>query len=662
MIKAKAKTVNGYEDVQVYNWDEYHTTESTYTKKYYDRFLTFDIETSKVDLGSEHRDSFMYCWQIGIDDDVIFGNTWDELRTLLNRIYIDFGGAYKIVAYVHNLSYEWQFMKDFFEWKSVFAIDKHTVLKCSTDEIEFRCSYKLSNMSLEKFIESTPGHYYIKGSGDLDYSVLRTPNTQLTEIENGYRYCDVRPLHHAIEHLLEDDTLESIPLTSTGYVRRECREAMRGRKNRKEFKDSIVDIETYNLLLDCFRGGNTASNRYCTNMILDNVGSYDLASSYPYVLMAYEYPHGKFMNCTIEDIEELEYYNNKYCTIGRYTFINMRLKRTDEPIPYISHSKCQKVDKDALCYNGRVLESSYVETALTNIDFNIVNDMYDYDELYVNDFKFSRKKMLSPKLRKVIMKYFTDKTTLKGIDDMYYFYMKQKNKLNSIYGMMVSHILRECYEWKDDTLQLKEQDKQEQMDKYNESRNSFLCFQWGVFVTAYARMRLQKGINKIYEDVVYVDTDSIKYIGDHEKDFEELNEEVYRHVNDVDVPYYVNHNGELVYMGLWDKEKPYEKFKTLGAKKYAYVQKGKLGVTVSGLSKKNAPFELEEKGGLEAFKIGTVFLNSGRTTAYYHDSGVHTININGEEIKTGSYVTIEDTTYTLGMTDQMLSIINCLHC
>lgn len=664
MIECLVETINGLKTEYAYSYDEYNYNFNIYGdgKKYSKNFITFDIETSKYNKGNEDIETFMYIWQACIDDDVVFGSTWEEFKRFLDRCYNRMNTSKKIVIYIHNLSYEFQFMKNFFEWEDVFATDEHVILKACTDKYEFRCSYKLSNMSLEKFIENTPRHFYIKGS-DFSYNKLRLPGDILEKEEYGYCYNDVRGLYHSIMHKLEEDTLESIPLTSTGYVRRDCRNALRGREYRKQFKKSEIDLEMYKKLLRAFRGGNTASSRYFANMIIDNVKSYDISSSYPYVMMSYEYPNGPFMYTSIDSRDTLDKYNRKYCTIAEYSFINLRLKNKYAPIPYVSISKCNKADSDALVYNGRVLEGRFFEMTLTNVDFEIIDRMYEYDKMYVDDFYFARKKLLPKPLREQILKYFTDKTTLKGIDEMYYFYMKQKNKLNAIYGMSVSHIVHENYmfDTKYFTITrdaMSEERENNELKKYFKSRNSFLCFQWGVWVTAYARARLQELIDIIGIDVVYCDTDSVKYIGDYESEIEKINRNVIERENDVDVLFHVQHEGEKVYMGVWDKEKPYDRFVTLGAKKYAYEQNGKLGVTVSGLNKENAPIELQEKGGLEAFKNGTVFTNAGRVSATYVDTKIHTLKINGVEIVNGSYVTLLDTTYTLGITDTMLSIIN----
>lgn len=661
MIRCKCQTIDGYKIEEAYTVYDYHYnyTFNKSDEKYYD-FITFDIETSQVYISEEDRyETFMYHFQFCVGNEVIFGRTFNELIDFLNRLDMMRKDKRKIVVYVHNLAYEFQFIKTFIEFNNIFAIDEHVVLKASNDIFELRCSYKLSNMSLQKFIENTPNHYYIKGKGDLDYRKLRTPSTVLTPLENGYCYNDVKAMYHAIDFLLKEDTLSSIPLTSTGYVRRECRTAMKTREDRKTFLKSKITLPIYKKLKLTFRGGNTASNRYHTNYILNEVHSRDISSSYPYVMMSEKYPVGKFMYTTIDNIEDLNYYNRKYCTIGKYIFINMRLKKSTIPIPYLSHSKCIKIDSECVCYNGRVMNCNYLETYITNIDFDIIDSMYDYDELYVEDFYFSRKDYLSKNLRKKILHYFELKSKLKGNEEQFYYYMKSKNRLNSIYGMFVSSLVHDVIEFNEKESRLikkevNELEEQKELDKYNSSYNSFLNYQQGVFVTAYARRRLQQAIDKIGIDTVYVDTDSVKYIGNYDCVFNELNAEVYKKMKEVNVPFFVGKD----IMGIWDVEPMYDEFITLGAKKYCYMINGKLGITVSGLNKQKAPIELEKKGGITQFKNGFTFYDSGSKNVEYKHELSHYINVNNEKILTGSYINMFEGTYTLGITNTMLNIID----
>ena len=635
-------------------------------KMYQRKPMTFDIETSKIPKDTEgHYEAFMYIWQVCIEGNVVFGRRWEELQEFMQKV-VD---AYKlsegerVVVYVHNLSFEFQFIQDYFKFVDVFAMASRSILTAKTAHLEFRCSYKLSNMSLAKFIENTPNTLHYKGIDDLDYSTVRTPNTPLTEIELGYCFNDVKGLYECVMELLKEDNIANIPLTSTGYVRRDCRHAMnKNKNNRKMFLRSRLSLIQYKLLRECFRGGNTAGDRYLTNLILKKVGSYDLSSSYPFQMIAREYPLGKWNYGVIPDIRTLEEYNKKYCTIARYTFKNIRL-RDEKPIPYIPQSKCLALGNDREIYNGRILHADVLTISMTNIDFDIVQEQYEYAEIAVEEFHYSRKGLLPKELRDTIMYYFEKKSKLKGDEKHYYEYMKSKNKLNSIYGMTVTNILNTEIEYHDGEYtekKMTEEEMQEALDKYYKNHRSFLNYSWGVFVTAYARRELEDGLNISGLDTIYCDTDSVKYIGNHDREFEEYNIRLNKECEEKGIKNYAEVNGKRYYMGIFDKEKGYDEFITLGAKKYAFLQNGKLGITVSGLSKKKGAKELERKGGLRRFQRNEVFYDSGRTIAQYNSASVHDITVNGCTFSTASNLAIVDTTYTLGISDTMLDIIERL--
>ena len=635
-------------------------------KMYQRHPMTFDIETSKIPKDNDgHYEAYMYIWQVCIEGNVVFGRRWEELQQFMQNVV----NAYKlsederVVVYVHNLSFEFQFIQDYFIFTDVFAMPSRSILTAKTSHLEFRCSYKLSNMSLAKFIENTPNTLHYKGVDDLDYATVRTPDTPLTEVEYGYCFNDVKGLYECVMELLKEDNIATIPLTSTGYVRRDCRHAMNKNKdNRKMFLRSRLTLLQYKLLRECFRGGNTASDRYLTNLILKIVGSYDLSSSYPFQMIAREYPLGKWNYGIIPDLKTLEEYNSKYCTIARYTFKNIRL-RDEKPIPYIPQSKCLALGDDREIYNGRILHADFLTISMTNIDFDIVKEQYEYDELAVEEFHYSRKGLLPKELRDTIMYYFEKKSELKGDEEHYYEYMKSKNKLNSIYGMTVTNILNTKIEYHDGEYtekKMTEEEMQEALDKYYKNHRSFLNYSWGVFVTAYARRELEDGLNIAGLDTIYCDTDSVKFIGNHDKEFEAYNERLNKECEEKGIRNYTEVNGKRFYMGIFDKEKGYDEFITLGAKKYAFLQNGKLGITVSGLSKKKGAAELEKKGGLRRFQRNEIFYNSGRTIAQYNSAEVHDITVNGCTFSTASNLAIVDTTYTLGITDTMLDIIERL--
>lgn len=642
------------------------------TKRYINHLMTFDIETSTIEKTDGTFEGFMYHWQVCIDGYVCFGRTWKEFLTFLrkmNRALKNYDDKHKLVCYIHNFSYEFQFLYSWIKLENVFAIDKRKPLKAISKDfnIEFRCSYLLSNMNLKKFIENTPNAHYFKGMGDLDYKKVFTPNTILSMSELGYCYNDVMGLYEAIIYLLKEDTLVTIPLTSTGYVRRECRNNMRkNKKNRKQFLDLKLDDKLYQLCKDAFRGGNTASNRYKTNFINYDVSSYDMSSAYPYAMISGLYPITPFQEETITSLDMLDDYNTRYCTLAYYSFENVKLKK-GVPFPYIPYSKCiefiapsydTQFKGKEYCYNGRVLEAEFIKIAMTNYDYQIFVNQYDYDEenVRVEDFYYSHKGFLPKELTDTVIEFFTLKSQLKGIEDKEYEYMKSKNKLNSLYGMIVTDIIRQenifNLEWTKGEFST--------LDEYYSKRNNFLTYQWGLFVTAICRTNLQKAIDKIGLDCVYIDTDSVKYVGFHDEVFEEINQEMIDWCTQNDIINYVKVGNHKYFLGLYDKEKGYDEFVTLGAKKYAFKKNNIIGITVAGLNKKSGANELERKGGLSKFKIGAEFIGSGRKTVYYNDDKKHVLKVQGCKIENASNIALVDTTYTLGMTDVMLSILNGL--
>ena len=644
----------------------------TPTKRYIEHLMTFDIETSTIEKTDGSFEGFMYHWQVCIDGYVCFGRTWKEFLTFLrkmNRALKNYDKKHKLVCYIHNFSYEFQFLYSWIKLTEVFAIDKRKPLKAISKDfnIEFRCSYLLSNMNLKKFIENTPNSHYFKGTGDLDYHKVFTPQTNLTMSELGYCFNDVMGLYEAIIYLLKEDTLVTIPLTSTGYVRRECRNNMRkNKKNRKQFLELKLNDKLYTLCKDAFRGGNTASNRYKTNFINYNLSSYDMSSAYPYAMISGLYPITPFQEETIISLDMLDDYNNRYCTLAYYSFEKVKLKK-GVPFPYIPYSKCiefiapnyeTKFKGKEYCYNGRILEAEFIKIAMTNYDYQIFINQYDYDEdnVRVEDFYYSHKGFLPKELTDTVIEFFTLKSQLKGIEEKEYEYMKSKNKLNSLYGMIVTDIIRQENLFTDQW----EKGENSTLEEYYSKRNNFLTYQWGLFVTAICRTNLQKAIDKIGLDCVYIDTDSVKFVGEHDNVFEQINQEMIDWCTQNDIINYVNVGNHKYFLGLYDKEKGYSEFITLGAKKYAFNQNKKIGITVAGLNKKSGAQELERKGGLSNFKIGTEFFDSGRKTVYYNDDKKHFLTVQGCQIENASNIALVDTTYTLGMTDVMLSILNGL--
>lgn len=643
--------------------------------KYYNISSAFDIETTSMRFeGIEKPQGFMYIWQFCLIDTVVMGRTWEEYIEFMNKLKeaLDLSSKKKtLVIYVHFLSYEFQFIKDFFHIESLFARDKRKVIKFSIDGFEFRCSYFLSNMSLKKFCENSELCYHYKAMGDLDYSIKRTPYTPLTNEEKGYCYNDVRGLCECIDSKLQEDTILTIPLTSTGYVRRDYRTAVKSnRNNNRIFKKTALNEHLYEMLKGAFRGGNTHANRHLANKILENLRSFDIQSSYPSCIMMDDFPIGKFTKVHLSSEEKLKWFSKHRCLIMDVSFYNVDCK--DECVmPYIPIAKCFK-KKNITNDNGRVLKGDYIRMYITEIDLEIIRKTYDLEGFVIHEAYCARKGKLPKELREKMMEYYEGKTLLKGVDGKEYEYMKSKNKLNATFGMMVTALLHTTIEYDEKEMQWDEiipSCIEDELSKFYSNRNNFLSYQWGVWVTANARKRLQTMLDKVGLDAVYTDTDSIKFQNmEHVKEFEEMNKIIKKQCEENDIPAYVDrvnkktNEVERFYLGTWDDDGHYDRFMTLGAKKYAYehiyrsgeIELHVLKSTVSGMSKDKGSARISI---LENFKIGTTYHDIGRTTSWYNDCKPHKITVDGCTFTTASNIATLEATYTLGITNEYWSLI-----
>lgn len=651
---------------------------------YYNINASFDIESTtircpnmetcnKMHSGScegdlcEHwiePDVFMYHWQACILDHVIFGRTWNEFLIFLENLTARFDLSSKrmLVFYVHNLSYEFQFLKNIIPIDSVMATDRNRILKFTSGGFEFRCSYKLSNMSLEKFCENTENVIHGKISGGLDYNIIRTPETELSELEKEYCYCDVKGLSECIAEYLKTDTIVSIPMTSTGFVRRECRTAVQSNpSNIRRFRREKLNPRQYILCREAFRGGDTHANALYVGDILENIRSFDKASSYPYQLMTKKYP-GKFVKGKPANIDQ--YLKKDYACLMVIEIRDAEYK-SYEGMAYIPYAKVRMPKGgEYVNDNGRILSADYLEITVTEIDYKIVLEDYSFSELNILEIYVSKKEYIPFELRECIMEYFRKKCVLKGEPDKEYEYMKSKNKLNAIYGMMVTDIIREVWEMDFETGEwnMNKPDVTGALTSYYKNRNSFLSYQWGVWVTAYARMELKECQKITGSDTVYVDTDSVKFTGDYEDDFRAYNDRIIAESESCEIPPIVDHNGKRYIMGVMEDEGEYAEFRTWGAKKYAWKKydkkKNKMvyRTVVAGLGVKEGS-EYVEKNGIESFKLNTTFFPSGRNTMVYISKPAHEKNINGCRFISASGIAMLPTTYTLNVTKEYFKLI-----
>lgn len=650
-----------------------------------DDIMCFDIETSS---GFLHKDSdtlepylgkskkyyedckkfaICYVWQFSINDIVFWGRTLEDFKDFLQEL--EYYEPHKKIVYIHNFSFEFQFLINVLQFDYVFARQARKPLFAEWSTYQFRCSYFLTNMSLATWAEQKKLSVQ-KLVGDLDYTILRTPKTKLTDTELGYCFNDVLVMYFGLLQYKEKyGHIIDIPFTQTGEVRKEVIERMNVTSEYKYRKRCIKlipeTIKDYSLLCDCLMGGYAHSNAVHTGIVLDNVFSKDISSSYPTVMCLEKYPMTYFEETVPCD----DYFNNdNYSYIITFDVEHLSSKRWNT---WLSFSKCAKIKGYSLD-NGRVLKADYVQLSLTNVDYEMFQLCYDFDNLNIIDFRISSNDYLSPTFVKYILELYGNKTTLKGIEEKEPLYMKSKQYINSMYGMMVTKNITDTIEfeedrWKKELLNEKNFYTKIASEKKKLSK-TFGAFQFGVWVTAYARRNLWEGILALDYNVAYCDTDSIKYIDCYTDFFERYNKEIERRENmradmlgipkDKFCPR--DKNGIPHRLGIFDDDGQYKKFKTLGAKKYCYVDNDdKLHMTVSGV-RKSAVSQLHD---IEDFKDGTVFdvEHAQKLIMTYVDDMPPIVWNKGQYDEFYSNyqhgICAQPTTYSLGITDDYESIL-----
>lgn len=573
--------------------------------------LTFDIETTSgwlengriIGYEKGHSNEYWnelepialcYLWQFSFNDKVYYGR---ELRDF-EQVLKDIPKNINVIIWIHNLAYEWHFLDNFLEWKDVFAKTPHKPMKCTPKKypnIEFRCTYMLTRLSLESWGKQI-GHH--KDVGYLDYEKIRTPLTPLTEEEMKYGEDDCLVVYYGIKKYKEQyKKLRNIPLTQTGTVRKVVKDSLTSDKNYVKFIKKLIprSPEEYKRLMNVFSGGYTHANRFYSGETINGyIEHYDFTSSYPSVMICEKYPMTPWLRGLDKNFPtDKEMEKNAY--IMKITFKNLKCKTFNT---YIQSSKSTGI---GFKYdNGRIIEAEELSTLITEQDWLTIRDSYSWDSVELERKYYSKKDYLPKKFIEYILDLYHNKTALKDIEGMEDLYMQSKQYINSLFGMCVTAIVQPdvIYDGKEWSIaSLTEEAVAERFEKLRDWRprekRYFLSYSWGCWITAYARRNLWKCILDCDKKCIYCDTDSIFVRGKH--DFTWYNEEITAKIKKAseEVGYdFEKTRPKTKYgiekpLGLFIPEEPCSQFKTLGAKRYVErrIKDGKLHLTVSGINK-----------------------------------------------------------------------------
>lgn len=565
-----------------------------------------------------------YIWQFSINDTVYYGRDLEEFPKFLSKVFedVDFTIVNKPVVWVHNLSFEFQWLREYLNFSNVFSRTMRKPMKAECEYCLFRCSYFLTNLRLEKWAESTP---VIKKTGQLDYNVLRTPLTELTPEQMEYCEYDCLVVYYGIKDFVRKyGKLHKIPMTATGETRYVLRNMYKDDIRYKKKMASLVPYEQLQRLETAiFAGGSTGCNiRYTDINIYDLMDSYDEKSAYPAMMIKYRYPYSKFTRTIkVKRFEDMDTRNKAYLLVVRFKGIKRK-----ESISYLSKSKLLTI-KNGTFDNGKLIQADECIYYCTSIDIDTVNMVYTYEDYEILTCYVSYLMYLDSTFVDYILTLFYNKTCLEGIDDE--LYMASKGQLNAQYGVQVTKIISDNVLYKENKWQLDpltSKEIQEKLQKMRDGYNQITAYQVGIFITAYNRRALYTALMRVEQTtkkLVYWDTDSTKAIRDPriDKIFDDLNAENVA-LMDAAMDYHgfdrertrpKNKKGKVCQLGCWEKETaahPYVEFKCLGAKRYIYKYEGDehYNITVAGVPKKNAIL----MHSLDDFNQNTVFPSNAR--------------------------------------------------
>lgn len=596
--------------------------------------IALDIETSWNNDNDNPK-----CWIVSIQ--VYFLRNYYFFRSPIELIkwYKALAERYQLskdkilINIIHNASYDLSYLVPFFqellpaEGIGGIYLDRNKILTYQQWCFEWRCTYRLTNMSLAKWSDEMSIEHK-KKVGLYDYSAIHYQDDELDADSLDYDKYDVLALYECFMAQMEKhgDNIATIPLTSTGYSRRKFRDSAKKDAYYRDnyFFKNQLDVHAYNYCVNSFSGGFTHTNRHMREILITgDIGHRDFRSMYPsnmrdrlmavgapqmYYDINSEYDRAKGIN--IDKVISL--YPNYTCITRIRFFAGTHLKSDDITFPFMQYSKRENESKDFSCLkdNGRIctIRSGWCDMYISTRTLMILNEQYHLEYTILGVIRF-RNKPMPDCIAEVIDELFKNKSDYKikaqaledefGLADdrtvdAYFLLQLNKALLNASFGMFATKPVRTKYELdytrllNDDEKDrdvfhrisnaLDDKTKAEELAKYYNGKNNFLAYQIGIAITEESKYQLYRFLKAIgYDKALYCDTDSIFYLKDAEteKAIEELNAEYQK-----DAHYIINSKGEKVYYDVFESEPDLIAFKSLHAKCYGVVTKKKKEVQI----------------------------------------------------------------------------------
>ena len=628
-----------------------------------------------------------YIWQCSINNWVLYGRELPEFNTLLKYIRKKVGSA-EVHIWIHNINYEYTFLRETIKFTKKFFTEARKPLTLKYHNVVFRCSYRLTMMSLAKWGEQIG---VPKAVGDLDYHALYTPLQKLTYEQLNYCETDLRVMIKGISNYLTMYThIKDIPFTQTGMPRRDIKMAGKTVKGwqRKVARMQPKTAEDWKVEHYTYCGGLTLCNPDKAGYVLQchtpgvmgyiNVGtevepvaqrSIDRKSAYP-AAMLQKYPASEFM--LVNAAVNWEDGNHHICLAE---FINLKARYDVTP-----QSSSKRIMIEGAVYNkdditknnGKIITAKRFALYITEVDKMLIDMYYTYDDLIIHSHRIATSDWMEKHVIEYMLLRYEAKT-LRKTDTDPTLYNLEKIKLNAIYGMCGTSLIHDdiveegwgfITKFKDDSEILKDLKRLQQFDY-----NNVLPYSWGIYVTSWQRYALMStalnlGINKMS----YSDTDSLK--GDYDltdmEHVDQINQQIIEwtkwRCEQQDIDYNKtcpkDKKGRLQYLGIWENDANYYEISYLGAKRYAYREgpNDMVHITIAGVPK-SAGHVLQDVSDLKEGLTFDLFQSRKNLCQYIDGDNPEVTMPDGYKVTNKCGCIIRPTSYRLTLKNEYRQLI-----
>lgn len=584
--------------------------------------------TYQISVGEHHYAIYRTPEQL-----LMFIACLNSLLESRNRKHAEYGEPIpECIIWVANLSHEWSFLKyrltDDYDISKCLAKSNRDVLNIDFGNFVLRECIGLFGHSLSDIAKNWTVTQKLKG--DLDYDLIRTSETPLTDQEKQYCINDViilSEMHTAVLNAYKQNNGGVVlPNTTSGFVRLKLKESIRNdddltaEREQYNFKHPKKQVKTnlqylckqnHRLFIDQYQwsicrtygycGGLCGSNIDYAGKTQHNVQCVDLTSDYPAQLLHKRYPAGALRKGKMDQWDNILKSNKPY-------FVLARIKKLDSKSHHATMSKHKVLNmsndtyiehygavRNLIVYNGKIRRAENLIVLLNDVDIRAYGHIYKQFEMSpIAVYYFDRYEKIPKWLFNSIVSDYVTKAKLKiaGMNDTVE-YTDAKRNINTYYGVLATKSSELYDEFLNGIFEPSKEWSYNEMT-WNTWLNPYIAF----WCTSYAREILMYFIGHFPDAVVQYDTDSLYYIQSKGKQLKQAIDNYNEYITKQNERIFKNNPDRELFLslGTWDYENLYINFLPMGAKKYIKQDK-KHGIqtVVAGLPKTAIPAEIANK-------------------------------------------------------------------